>query len=346
MKKLVLICLFLAVIISGGWAVNFYQHLQPKTDDIGVGYLVAEGNDFLNIGRYDEAKKLFVSALAADPKNVKAAWGLKKAEAKDALSLNTFKLSVDALYQQDPSDAHVNLFLGEFYLAIRQLNKAQPYFEQAITQNPRLAEAHFGLATLYEQQGNFATAKSEISMAIDISRTPKYRNKLAHIYIEQNHLDAAIAEYEKSVDYPLSALDVAEIYWQRDRFDLALIRQLQAVKSLNDKAVMAKPENQDPWSFRISEDQTITLNKLDEKLSYAYLCLSFTLFFLDNTEEAERYMKEMRLLAALRHDDINTIVTTRLNALVQEKYSLAAKVDAFKARYLVNEAPVPVTEAE
>jgi len=336
MKKLILICLFLAVIVGGGWAVHFYNHSKPKTEDIGVGYLVAEGSDFLNIGRYDEAKKLFVSALATDPKNVKAAWGLKLTEAKEVLSLNTFKLAVDALYEQNPSDAYVNLFMGEFFLAIHETGKARPYLEQAINQNPKLAEAHFNLASLYEEQGNFATAKSEISLAIDISRAPKYRNKLAHIYIAQNHLDAATAEYEKSVDYPLSAIDVAELYWQRDRFDLALIRQLQAVKWLNDKTVMALPENQDPWAFKVSDEQTITLIKLDEKLTYAYLCLSFTLYFLDNTEEAERYIQEARNLSILRHNDVNTLVTARLDRLVHERYSLSAKVEAFKGKYLVN----------
>jgi len=336
MKKLILICLFLVMVVGGGWAVNFYHHSQPKTEDIGVGYLVAEGNDFLNIGRYDQAKKSFVNALATDPKNVKAAWGLKKTEAKEALSLNSFKLAVDGLYEEQPKDAHVNLFLGEFFLGIHELDKAKPYLEQAINQNPKLAEAHFNLATLYEEQGNFATAKSEISLAIDISRSPKYRNKLAHIYIAQSHLDAATAEYEKSVDYPLSALDVAEVYWQRDRFDLALIRQLQAVKWLNDKTVMALPENQDRWAFKISDEETITLNKLDEKLTYAYLCLSFTLYFLDNTDEAERYIQEARNLSILRHNDVNTLVTARLDGLVHEKYGSSAKVEAFKAKYLVS----------
>lgn len=336
MKKLILICLFLAVIVGGGWGVHFYNHLKPKTNNIGVGYLIAEGNDFLNIGRYDEAKKLFASALATDPKNVKVAWGLKLTEAKETSSLNAFKLAIDALYEQNSNDAYVNLFLGEFFLAINQLDKARPYLQQALNQNPKLAEAHFHLASLYEEQGNFATAKSEISLAIDISRSPKYRNKLAHIYIKLHHLDAATAEYEKSVDYPLSALDVAEIYWQRDRFDLALIRQLQAVKWLNDTTVMALPENKDSWTFKISDEEKIALNKLDEKLNYAYLCLSFTLYFLDNTEESERYVQEARNLSILRHNDVNTVVTTRLDALVHEKYSLSAKVETFKAKYLVN----------
>lgn len=339
MKKFGFIFVFLTLIIGGGWGVHTYYHPQSKTYNLGVVDLIVDGNNFLNIGRYDEAKRLFSKALAVEPKNANAAWGLKKTEAKEFISLSGFKLAVDALYQQNPSDSHVNLFLGEFYLASNEPDKARPYFEQAITQNQKLAEAYFDLATFYEQQGNFDRARSELLIALDIKPVSKYRNKLAHIYIKQKHLNAATAEYEKSAEYPLSALGVAEIYWQRDRLDIALIRQLQAVKWLDDKVVMAKPENQDAWSFKLSEEQTITLTTLDEKKSYAYLDLAFTLYLLENTEEAERYIQEMRLLTIARQTDINTLVIADLAALVQEKNSLATQVEAFKNLYLVAVAP-------
>jgi Tfp pilus assembly protein PilF len=339
MKKLGFICVFLAVIIGGGWLVHVYYHSQPKTDNLGIVNLIIDGDNFLNIGRYDEAKQSFLSALTAEPKNVNAAWGLKKAEAKEFSSLTAFKQAIDALYQQNPSDAHVNLFLGEFYLANKEPDKAPPYLEQAIIQNPELAEAYFDLATFYDQQGNFDRAASELLLAIDIAPTPKYRNKLGHVYIKQKHFDAATAEYEKTAEYPLSALDVAEIYWQHDRLDIALIRQLQAVKWLDDKTVMAKPENQDAWFFKINAEQTPALTKVDEKKSYAYLCLSFTLYLLENTEEAERYIQDMRNLGVTRQTDINAIVSANLDILLQEKASLAAQVDVFKNKYLEAVAP-------
>jgi tetratricopeptide (TPR) repeat protein len=325
------------VITGGGWLVHVYYHSQPKTTDLGVVDLIIEGNNLLNIGRYDEAKQLFSNALAIEPKNTNAAWGLKKTEAKEPSSLGGFKLAIDALYQQNPSDAHVNLFQGEFYLANNESLKALPYFEQAITQEPKLAEAYFDLATFYEQQGNLDRASSELLLAIDIKAVPKYRNKLAHVYTKQKHFNAATAEYEKSAEYPISALNVAQMYWQHDRLDIALIRQLQAIKWLNDKMVMAKPENKDAWVFKISDEQTIKLTKVDEKKSYAYLGLAFTLFLLENTEEAEHYIQEMRLLAVAvaRQTDINTTVGADLDALLQEKGSLATQVEMFKNKYLV-----------
>lgn len=330
MKKLGFICVLFAVIIGVGWAIQLYFHQPVNKDAPGVNGLINEGNNYLNNGRYNDAKQLFLAALKDEPKNAKAQFGLDKVEAKAATSDSNFKLAIDALYQQDPSDSHVNLFLGEYYMAVGELEKARPYFEQATTQNPKLAEAHFDLAMLYDLQGDVNAAKSEASLAIDIASIPKYRNRLGHMYIKQKHLDSATAEFEKTSEYPLSALDVAEIYWQRDRLELAIVRQLQAIDWLNDDAVMAKPENQESWSFKLSDEKTVNLTKPEEKKAYAYMSLAFTWFLLENHEEAERYMQEMRNLDVARQIQINEIMRSRLDALVLEKDSLTPKIDAFK----------------
>jgi tetratricopeptide (TPR) repeat protein len=327
------------VILGSGWAIHVYKHLQAKTDTLVDSNLIVDGNNFLNIGRYDEAKQLFLDALKDNPKNAKAAWGLKKAQAKEASSNTAFKEAINALFQENPDDPHVNLFLGEFHVANNEPDKAIPYFEQAIIQNPKLAEAYFDLAMLYDKQGKREEPKSELLLAVEIAPTAKYRNKLAHAYIKLNHLDAATAEYEKISEYPLSALEVAQLYWQRDRFDLALIRQLQAVRWLNDETVMAKPENQAPWSFQISAEQTLELTKLDQKKSYAYLCLSFTLHLLGNSEEAARYIQEMRDLNVIRQADVDMAVNVAFAVLVQEEFSLLPKIEAFKNLYAATAVP-------
>lgn len=333
MKKLGFICVLFAVIIGIGWTIHLYFH-APKISYTGVDGLVTEGNKLLNTGRYNEAKQLFLAALKDEPVNINATWGLKKVEAKELNSLVKFKAAVDSLYLIDPNDSHVNLFLGEYYLASGELDKVYPYFKAALTQNPKLAEVRYDLAMLYDLQGNIDAAKSEASLAIDIAPMPKYRNRLGHIYIKQKHLDSATAEFEKTSEYPLSALDVAEIYWQRDRLDLALIRQLQAIQWLNDTNVMSKPENQYPWFFNINAKQTIALSKLEEKQAYAYLNLSFTLYLLGNYEETDRHIQEMRNLDVARQNNINTIMATNLDALLLEKDSLTEQANMFKAKYM------------
>ncbi len=341
MKKRGVVFVLFALLVGGGSAVQFFFHLQTKTDtDTHLdSNFVVDATNFLNIGRYDEAKRLFLEALKDNPKMTKAAWGLRETEAKEALSNTAFKEAINVLYQENPSDSHVNLFLGEFYVANNELDKAIPYFEQALTQNPKLAEAHFDLAMLYDQKGKFDTAKSELLLAVEIAPTAKYRNKLAHAYIKLDHLDAATAEYEKISEYPLSALEVAQLYWQRDRLEIALIRQLQAVQWLNDEKIMAKPENQDPWFFQINAEQTIELTKLTQKKSYAYLCLSFTFHLLGNTEEAERYIQEMQNLNAIRQVDIDTVLNAVFAALVQKEFSLLPQIESFKKLYPITATP-------
>jgi tetratricopeptide (TPR) repeat protein len=334
MKKLGFILLFLALFAVAGSVVQFFFHLESKAEKTTNNNFIVDGTNFLNIGRYDEAKRLFLEALKDDPKNAKAAWGLRETEAKEASSNTLFKTAVDALFQENPSDSHVNLFLGEYYVANDESDKAIPYFQQAITQNPDLAEAHFNLAMLYDKKGKFDNAKSELLLAVEIAPIAKYRNKLAHAYIKLNHLDSATAEYEKSSEYPLSSLEVAQLYWQRDRLEIAVIRQLQAVEWLNNEKIMVRPENQDPWHFQISAEKTIELTKLEQKKSYAYLCLSFTFHLLGNTEQVEHYIQEMRNLNVTAQGDVDTVLNTAFATLVQEESSLSGQVEAFKKLYL------------
>lgn len=333
MKKLGIFSILFVVIISIGWGIHFFTS-QPKPRDSGVSGLVAEGNKLLSIGRYDQARLLFAHALQEEPKNLGADFGMRKVEAKEIKSLDKFKEAIDLLRQYNPSDAHVNLFFGEYYLASGDLVKAKPYFDQALIQNPNFAEAHFNLSFLYEQEGNINSAKSEAAFAVDIALSPKYHNRLAHVFIKQNHLDSAIAEYEKSSEYPLSYIQVGEIYWQRDRLDLAMIRQMQAIQWLNDKKIMELPENKDPWVFRISPQLTIELSRLEEKKSYAHLMLAFTLYLLDNQEDVEKNIQEVRNLTVSRQGNVNTVVNASLDALLLEKYSASTQAEAFKKAYL------------
>jgi tetratricopeptide (TPR) repeat protein len=337
MKKLFVICVIFIALFSIGWVIHLLVESRSESETFNESNLVVEGNKLLNIGRYEEAKPLFLEAikdgLKEEHKNLQAEWGLKKIEANEATSLDNFKVAIDALHQIDPNDAQVNLFFGEFYVENHEFDTAKSYFEKAIEKNSQLAEAHYELAQLYDQQGNIDASKSEFSLAIDISPTAKYRNELGHEYIKQKHLDAATAEYEKITEYPASALDVAEIYWQRDRIDLALIRQLQAIRWLEDKKIMERPENQDPWIFIISPEQTITLTRLEEKKAYAYLSVAFTLHLLENTEESQKYIKEMRDLRVARQWDINAIMSAHLDVLLLERFGLNTQATAFKTLY-------------
>lgn len=336
-KKLGIVITFIAVIAAGGWVIYMYDNpATPLVDDAATKQLIVLGENALNIGRYADAKRVFEDELKINPQNQQAAWGLKKAQAREASSVTdpAFKQTIDNLYQQNQSDAHVNLFLGEFYAANHELDKAISHYEQAIEQNPKLAEAHFDLSVFYDQQGNLNAAKVEILKAIAISPTPKYRNSLATTYFKQKRYEEAIREYGKNLAYPLSPLQSAKIYWHLGFLSQALSYQRQAIQWLEDESVMNKPENQDPWYFEITPETRTELTKLDERKSYAYFCLSVSMYLQGNTEGAENEVKKLRDLNVARQSDINNILKADLDALLQANNDFSEQVEAYKKLYL------------
>lgn len=330
-KKISLAVALIATIVAGGWVAYIYD--VSKKPQIVNKQLIVEGDNALNIGRYADAKRIFEAESKANPQNQQAAWGLRIAQIRLTLSQPGFKEAIDTLYQQNPNDAHVNLFLGEFYAAHHQPEKAVKYYEQAIGQNPKLAEAYYDLAMLYDQQGNHEAAKVESLKAIDISPIPKYRNNLGTIYFKQQHYEEAIKEYGRNKEYPLSALESAKIYWRLEYLSQALSYQKQAVEWLEDKSIMSKPENQEAWYFEIAPGKVIELLKLDEKKSYAYYCLSVSLYLQGDMEGAEAEVQKLRNLKVARRADINALLKANLDALVQANGSFAEQVEAYKQLY-------------
>ena len=332
LKKIGLAITFFGVILAGGWVA--YRYDISRKPQIADKQLIVEGDNALNLGRYADAKRIFEAEFKANPQNQQAAWGSRIAQIRQTLAQPGFKEAIEALYQQNPDDAYVNLFLGEFYAANRQPDEAVQYYEKAIEQNPKLAEAHFNLAMLYDQQGNPETARVESLKAIEISPTPKYRNNLGNIYFKQKYYEEAIKEYGKNREYPLSALESAKIYWRLEYLSQALSYQKQAVEWLEDKTIMSRPENEETWYFEIAPGKKIELITSDEKKIYAYFCISVTLYLQGDMGGVESEMQKLRSLKVVRQADIKALLTADLDALVQANGSFAKQVAAYKQLYL------------
>ena len=253
---------------------------------------------------------------------------------RDIKSWPEFKEAIDALYQKNPNDANVNLFLGEYYASNNQPDKALQHYQKDIQLNPKLDEAHYHLAILYEQQGDLVSAKLESLQAIEISPTAKYRNRLGTIYFKQLHYEDAIREYTRNKEYPLSALESGKIYWRLEYLGQAMSYQKQALEWLEDGVIMDKPENQDVWYFETIPEKGIGLVTLEEKKSYVYYCLSVSLYLQGDKEGAELEVQKVRDLMVPRKAYIDSILTTDLDALVQANGSLAEQVAGYKQLYL------------
>jgi len=134
--------------------------------------------------------------------------------------------------------------------------------------------------------------------------------------------------------YPLSALQSAKIYWHLGFLSQALSYQRQAIQWLEDETVMSKPENQDPWYFEITPETRTEVVNLDEKKSYAYFCLSVSMYLQGNTEGAASEVEKLRNLNVTHQSDINTILKADLDALMQANDSFSEQVEAYKKLYL------------
>jgi hypothetical protein len=331
-KKTSLVLALITAVITGGWVANLYEiSRKPQIPD---KQSIVEGDNALNIGRYSDAKRIFEAEFKANPENRQAAWNMEIARVREKISSPDFKEDIDALYQKNPGDSHVNLFMGEFYAADNQPEKALTYYEQAIKLNPKLAEAHYNLAMLYGQQNNLVLAKVEAMKALEISPTPKYRNNLGTIYFKQRRYEEAIREFARNKEYPLSALESAKIYWRLEYLSQAVSYQKQAVEWLEDRIIMDKPDNQEAWYFETAFGKVIQLVELEEKKSYALFSLSVSLYFQGDKKGAENEVKKIYALKLTRQAYINALLTADLEALVQANGTYAGQVAAFKELYL------------
>ncbi len=331
-KKLGLIVVLITTLVGGGWIANHYD--IAKAPNTSARQLIVEGDNALNIGRYRDAQRIFETELKDNPQNKQAVWSLKIAKIGQTLDQRGFKDAIDILYQQNPNDAHVNLFLGQFYTANNQVDKAMQHYNAAIRQNWRLADAYYNLALLYDQLGNYEAAKVESLRAINVSPTAKYRNNLGTIYFKEKNYEQAIGEYSRNKQYPLSALESAKIYWRLEYLSQALSYQKQAIEWLEDKGLMAEAENEDAWHFEITPGKSVELTTLDEKKSYAYLCLSVSLFLQGYEAGAASMAKNSQDLNVARQFKINALLTADLDALIQSNGRFSKQATAFKTLYL------------
>ena len=334
LKKLVFLSLLIALLVAGGWLSYIFM---IKADEIDSRITV--GDNLLNIGRYAEAKKAYEYALEIDPHNAEASWGQKKAAVWDIKEKPVFELAIKHLYEENPEDEHVNLFLGEFYATspTRDENaKAIDYLKKAIELNPKVAEAYFDLGVLYEQSGKNQEAETNYQQAVNISHsTAKYLNNLAYLYFKQKDYQKALATYGKVSKFPLSALESAKIYWRLGKVDKAMEFQRLALEWLDDDALMLNPDQQKPWDFEFGkEDWLEQLFQTSEKKSYAALCLSVSQYLLGQTEEAAKTVANVREQKLTRQATIDLIMRKELEELALDNPTFAVQLDAYMKTYL------------
>ncbi|MGO9592107.1 MAG: FG-GAP-like repeat-containing protein [Candidatus Acidiferrales bacterium] len=129
--------------------------LDPQSD---VGCLNT-GIAFLNMGRYDDARRILETSVQHDPQSPRAWFNLallERATTHPDAALVDFQ-KVAAL---DPDDAVTQYFLGFLDAQAGRLDKASAEFHRAIEIDPFQASAEYGLAELAHDSGDAVGEKA------------------------------------------------------------------------------------------------------------------------------------------------------------------------------------------
>ncbi|MGZ4970201.1 MAG: tetratricopeptide repeat protein [Methylobacter sp.] len=318
-KQLSIIAAIFVAVVGAGWAV--FEHVSGQPDKpVSAINLIDQGNGFLSSGQYAEAKKSFSEAQKNDNQDSDAAWGLKKAELWETKTPEAFEQNLQQLYAENPQDAHVNLYYGKLYGAKHEHNKALPYYRTALELNPALAEAHFDLGVLYEQQNKPVEAQAEYEQAVALRAMPKYQSNLADLFFYRKDYDRAFELYGKISNYPLSALQLAKIYWIKGELQQAESLQRLALQLLDNDL------NVEPWYFAIGHNVGLDLTQAADKKDYAHLCVSASLFLQGREVEAKT---ELEKLSPIGQVDIKSIVTADLSRLALANDDFEQQVAAY-----------------
>ncbi|WP_045219202.1 tetratricopeptide repeat protein [Desulfonatronum thioautotrophicum] len=98
-------------------------------------------------------------------------------------------------------DYEINKELGECYLFMGELDKAEQYYEKAANSNGTHPDPYLGLATVAVQRGHLENALSLYRRASQIEANDKSLAGMALVEMETGAVDAAFTHFSQALDY-------------------------------------------------------------------------------------------------------------------------------------------------
>jgi tetratricopeptide (TPR) repeat protein len=241
---------------------------------------------FLDVGQLEEAKRAYEKALELDPVNLEARRGLFKTEVYGMAAAGqhdpeVIRKRLESLLAIDAKDPHELVLLGNLYArAGLGREEALAKYRQAIAIDPAVAEAHFGLATLFLKDDDLTQALGPSEEAQRLSPwNPRYLETLAYVRDRSGNVGEALELYRRAIvldgDYLSPYFEIVSL--QRRSGDLAgaLATGRRLAALMDDKRITDLPKNQKTLYFR-AEAGTVFLRGLEEKRCYAHWSVSAT----------------------------------------------------------------------
>ncbi len=96
-------------------------------------------------------------------------------------------------------DYEINKELGECYLFMGELEKAQSYYIKAAESKPEFSAPYLGLATIAIQQNNLDVALQHYEKATELEYGDKPLTGVGLVLMEQNKNEQAFAKFEEAL---------------------------------------------------------------------------------------------------------------------------------------------------
>ena len=150
------------------------------------------------------------------------------------------------------SEKDANPFDNKFLEAIIQVNtsnndSAKNLLNQCLVMNPNAAEAHYEIATIYQQQSNDTLTLLHLKQAATLQpKNDFYQESLARYYLNSGNYDEAIIVYEdvlKSNQNRTDVLDILlQLYEQKKDYRnmLTTINKIEQVEGSSEEITLSK----------------------------------------------------------------------------------------------------------
>ena len=164
-------------------------------------------------------------------------------------------------YEIAPTCPEFCLNLAEIYADIQEDEKAETYFRQALTNNPKMLEAHNGLAALLTRTQRYKEAEQEFHEALNLSPdNAAAKINYADMLYRAGRLQEAVERYHEAVQLAPNSPEICNNFGiiQKD------MGEYEEALALFFKALSAQP-NRDEISINISETLTLLAEKDKKK---------------------------------------------------------------------------------
>src|SRR5262249_41653898 len=143
---------------------------------------------------------------------------------------------------QDPNQAMSINRLGACLLEIARYDDAYKQFGKALELNPRMPNAHFNTALIYEHRGDLDSAIQEYKKELELFPDAYPANfNMSRIYRNRGDLDSERSELEQCIKVSPD-FGVAYIYLAKNWMDTG--KDLQGARDLAEQGIAKTHENE------------------------------------------------------------------------------------------------------